>query len=629
MPRYALLISNSDYQDATLRQLIAPQADADALATVLRDPAIGNFKSVDILANATAATARDALADFFADKRRTDLLLLYFTGHGILDNRGDLLLAATDTRTTRPRANAISAEFIVREMDECRSNRQLLILDCCNSGRVRQGITARNPQADKLDTGSRFEGNKSRGRVIITASDQLQAAYEGNVIEGQGVRSFFSHYLVEGLRDGKADSNRDGHITVNEWYDYAHDQMVANAVAHTPMIWTYGRQGKLTIASAPVQPTITIAERSVAEKLVFIREMKSMLADPDMGAIVREQFALYTEDENPLVRRLTEAALKPSTFLASLRVKDGAVRAEAAIALGNLGELDDATVTALLRLYNTDSEDVVRHAALHALLACGQAALVGMVFVPAGEFLMGSTGENAGDDDEKPQHRVYLPDYFIDKTPVTNAHYRQFIQSGGYANPDYWVEALEAGYWSDGTCHGQTQSRYWDDQEWNGAQQPVVEVSWYEALAYARWAGKRLPTEAQWEKAARGTDGRIYPWGNAWDKTRLNSGRDIGTTTSVGQFSPQGDSPYGAVDMVGNVWEWCITDGGYPYPYTPDDGREDISGGDDFFATLRGGSWYDWSGICRAAYRSSGPLHGRDDGIGFRLVVYGRPSQGR
>src|SRR3989304_9066058 len=154
-----------------------------------------------------------------------------------------------------------------------------------------------------------------------------------------------------------------------------------------------------------------------------------------------------------------------------------------------------------------------------------------MVVIPEGPFLMGSTKEDIDRlldldrnieverlGNEMPQREVFLSAYFIDKYPVTNAHYKKFIESGGYTQKPLWSDAgwqyiLESNPLEnnglDGVLHGEPDC-------------PVVNVSWYEAEAFAKWAGKRLPTEAEWEKAARGPDGRIYPWGNEFDKTRLN-----------------------------------------------------------------------------------------------------------
>jgi iron(II)-dependent oxidoreductase len=236
-----------------------------------------------------------------------------------------------------------------------------------------------------------------------------------------------------------------------------------------------------------------------------------------------------------------------------------------------------------------------------------------MVFVPAGEYLLGSAPDDrqAGDN-EKPQHRLYLPAYYIDRTPVTNAQFGQFIEAGGYREPGYWAEAIDAGRWKDGKYTdyaGKPRSlpNYWEDPGWNDARQPVVGVSWYEALAYARWAGKRLPTEAEWEKAA-GWDlatevVRRYPWGDRFEPGRCNSKEvKLERTTPVGQYSPQGDSPYGCADMAGNVWEWCST--AYrSYPYNPGDGREELGGGDDVIRVLRGGSWANEKDVVRCAFR--------------------------
>ncbi len=329
------------------------------------------------------------------------------------------------------------------------------------------------------------------------------------------------------------------------------------------------------------------------------------------------------------------AAAEPETLRtlrANLRDPDPAARAEAARALGRLGAADDETVAALLRLYPADPADAARHAALEALLALGRYADVGMVLVPAGEFLMGSADDDRdAEDREKPQHRVYLPAYALDRTPVTNAQYRRFIEAGGYANPTYWKEASAAGRWKDGAYldyyqdnKPQIEPRYWKDANFNGDQQPVVGVTWYEALAYARWAGKRLPTEAEWEKAAswevgdsetrrQGDTGtrragdqgrkRRYPWGDEWDAKRCNTEESgIKKTTPVGTYSPAGDSPYGAADMAGNVFEWCSS-AHKSYPYDPNDGREDLGGGNEVIRISRGGSWYTdrkWvRGACR------------------------------
>ena len=189
--------------------------------------------------------------------------------------------------------------------------------------------------------------------------------------------------------------------------------------------------------------------------------------------------------------------------------------------------------------------------------------------IPAGEFTMGSNDYG----DEKPPHKVYLDEYLIGKTPVTNAQFKKFIDAGGYKKKEYWSN--KGWDWISG--EKRSQPDYWDNKKWNTPPQPVVGVSWYEAEAFSKWANCRLPSEAEWEKAARGTDGRKYPWGNEKpNKNLANFSQNIGKTTSVGKYSPAGDSPYGCVDMAGNVWEW-VSSLYKSYPYDAEDGREDLA----------------------------------------------------
>jgi formylglycine-generating enzyme required for sulfatase activity len=237
---------------------------------------------------------------------------------------------------------------------------------------------------------------------------------------------------------------------------------------------------------------------------------------------------------------------------------------------------------------------------------------VEMVFIPAGEFIMGSAdSDSRASDDEKPQHKVYLDGFWIDKTEVTNAQYKKCVAAG--------------------KC---TESSYPDDTRLNGDTQPVVGVNWNDARAYCEWAGARLPTEAEWEKTARGGDGRTYPWGNEWDGRRLNfcdanceydwkdASVDDGYqyTAPVGSY-PAGASPYGALDMAGNVWEWVADwyDSGY---YARSPGRNPSGPDSGQFKVVRGGSFiYDFPGA-RSAYRYVFGLvpAPRSPDVGFRCA---------
>ena len=238
-----------------------------------------------------------------------------------------------------------------------------------------------------------------------------------------------------------------------------------------------------------------------------------------------------------------------------------------------------------------------------------------MILIPAGEFLMGSDPrkDKYARDYEQPQHTLYLPDYYLAKTPVTNAQYAAFVQATGHRQPGRWK--------------GGKPPRGKGDH-------PVLCVSWHDAVAYCNWlaevTGKpyRLPSEAEWEKGARGSDGRIYPWGNQWDVGRCNAdeGRSW-DTTPVGAY-PQGASPYGLLDMAGNVWEWTRSLWGeslkrpsFKYPYDPADGREDLDAPGVVLRVLRGGPFddYRWAVRCACRFRVAPNLFGWNGG--FRVVV--------
>jgi formylglycine-generating enzyme required for sulfatase activity len=221
-----------------------------------------------------------------------------------------------------------------------------------------------------------------------------------------------------------------------------------------------------------------------------------------------------------------------------------------------------------------------------------------MVYVPAGEFVMGSTEDDPDANvDEEPVHTVHLDAFWIDRTEVSNAQYRQCVEAGDCDEP---------------TC--------WDEDDVNAPDQPVVCVTWDNAQAFAAWVGGRLPTEAEWEKAARGTDGRIYPWGNSAPGCQIaNHANCVGHARAVGSY-PQGASPYGVLDLAGNVWEWVADWYGRDY-YARSPARQPPGPESGTFRVLRGGSF----NIAGWGVRSAVRLWDRpQDGYrnyGFRVVV--------
>ena len=245
--KYAVIIGNNDYNDPKLSQLTTPSADSQALATVLKQANLGNFDAVRLVPNSTEVIARREISNFFLDKKRDDLVLLYFSGHGVLDDIGGLFLAFKDTEIRSLNATAISSSFITYEMDHCRSNKQILILDCCYSGAFRRGTKGQQ----KAITKATFEGNVGSGRFVLTASDSTQHALEGDQVISQTELSLFTHFLIEGLQTGHADLNHDGFISLDEWYEYSHTRVTAETYQQTPQKWAYEQKGTLIIAQNP------------------------------------------------------------------------------------------------------------------------------------------------------------------------------------------------------------------------------------------------------------------------------------------------------------------------------------------------------------------------------------------
>ncbi|MFQ6101349.1 MAG: formylglycine-generating enzyme family protein [Anaerolineae bacterium] len=372
--------------------------------------------------------------------------------------------------------------------------------------------------------------------------------------------------------------------------------------------------------------------------------------------------------------------------------------------LGHVWQVKESVVESLARAVAAEEEAFAPLARLEAGLALGALGDprpgVGVrdglpdilwVQIPTGPFLMGSSDEEverwqewyrqrigemkdqaeevtlvllnlylAWLEAERGQHSPQTDAFLIARYPVTNGQYRCFIEAKGYDDPAWWGGEDSPGWaWRTGEPRWDWQRTdrpdFWYEPRLNGDTQPVVGVTWYEAMAFCRWLEAqlqttkdewriwreghletrdrpasftlRLPSEAEWEKAVRGTDGRRYPWGNEWEAGRANTREmELGRTSPVGVL-PAGDGPYGLADGVGNVWEWTLSLWGtdwrraaFGYPYRPDDGREDTAPGDEMLRVLRGGSWGGDRGVVRCASRDWCSPYLSDDGYGFRCV---------
>src|SRR5688500_15238233 len=240
--KFALIIANTEYNDPGLAQLTAPGKDAQDFERVLKDQEICAFDDVKILMNELGHIIREEIEEFFNQKKPEDLLVLYFSGHGVRDELGALYLAVKNTIRSRLRATGIKSDFIRELMDQSRSKRKVLILDCCNSGAFAQGTKAATGMS--FGTASAFEAGF--GSIILTASDSTQFAWEGDQVIGHTEKSLFTHFLVDGL-EGKADRDGDGHINVDELYDYAFEQVHNATPKQTPSKFSNRQQGEIVL----------------------------------------------------------------------------------------------------------------------------------------------------------------------------------------------------------------------------------------------------------------------------------------------------------------------------------------------------------------------------------------------
>jgi formylglycine-generating enzyme required for sulfatase activity len=548
--RLALVIANSEFDDSKLCQLRSPGYDADVLSQVLSDPTIGGFE-VTLLVNETEPVMRRQIARLYHRRKRGDLLLLYYSGHGLTDEHsGRLYLATRDTEMDIASATALDTAFVQGQIDRSNSQRKVVILDCCHSGAFAGAMGALGSSAGTREA---FAGN-GYGRAILTASNALEFAWEGDKLLGEVPMSVFTHFLIEGLQTGAADLDGDGRISLDELYKYVYEQVITSGSKQTPRKWVYNVEGEIIIARNP---------RPVVKPVELPSELQQAVESPFAG--LRE--GAVSELERLLQGSDEGLALAAREALARLGKDDSRVEDKkylSDVTLARLKELTFDELTNDTMVWEKDGKEMVR--------------------IAAGKFLYG---------DEKEERE--LPEFWIDKTPVTNAEYKRFLD----ANPGHSIPSIDAD-WAR-PYNWDRRSRSFPQDK---ADHPVVLVSWHDAVAYAEWAGKRLPTEEEWEKAARGTDGREYPWGK-WEEGRCSTRETgIGTTTPVAQYSPAGDSPYGCAGMAGNVWEWTSS------LWEPGSSRR----------VERGGSWHSSRLNARCAYRLGSVLLDSLSDLGFRCV---------
>lgn len=327
--RDALIIATGAYEHDGLRDLRSAAADAQALAGVLGDPAIGAF-AVDVLRDGNAHEVRSRIEDFFADRHPSDLLLLHLSCHGLKSESGELYFSARDTKPQRLASTAISADFVQHCLRMSRFRSVVVLLDCCYGGAFAKGVRVRAagdiPVMDSFPTGSAGSG---RGRAVITASNSMEYAFEGDELaeDNAPLPSVFTSALVEGLRTGEADLDGDGLVSLDELYDYVFDRVRERNPAQTPTK-NVEMSGDLFLARSqrrrrlPDELLAALSEPNVFTRLGAVSGLRDLLLGNDIqvAATARRELARIAGSEVPQVAEAARAALRELVLVPSTGV---------------------------------------------------------------------------------------------------------------------------------------------------------------------------------------------------------------------------------------------------------------------------------------------------------------------
>ena len=309
--RYALIVANGEYDDPKLRQLRAPAADAEALARVLGDPDIGGFE-VLLVTDEPDHILKRKVNRFLANRRRDDTLLLHFSCHGLKDDGGRLFFAARDTEVDYLHGSAMGSDWLRERIEDSRSAKIVLLLDCCYSGAFSGGRVHRAGAAAHAT--ELLEGN---GRVVLTASSALEFAWEGDTLSGEPAPSVFTAALVNGLETGEADRDQDRLVGIGELYEYICDWIKREGAPQRPHMDSRV-QGELVIARNPhvrARPldddVLRLLESPVADvRLLAVPMLASVVARGDGQALTaREVLERLTEDDSIRVQRAAREVL--------------------------------------------------------------------------------------------------------------------------------------------------------------------------------------------------------------------------------------------------------------------------------------------------------------------------------
>ena len=665
--RVALLIGVGSYRDETLN-LRCPPSSVAAMASVLRRPDIGGFDEVIPLIDPTVSDMRREICTVFRQRANSDLVMLYFTGHGMKDMAGMFHLTTAETEKFENgdlnSGTAVDADFIKREIRNCAAARKVVVLDCCLAASFADGFIGMDDGCVDVaaQLGARLP--EAKGFCVLTAATSRKYALEPR--DEAETLSVYTRYLVEGLRTGAAAPEGETTISLRNWHEYVKDQVAVAAPAMEPSIFA-GQQGyDIVVAKAFVdaeQLYRKLVQRKVktgrgklrpsAGSNLKIMQERYKVSDEQAAAILREVLRPYEEKAKHVkAYEQTLLAEKAYAFPLDSEAVEELQEQKRLLNLRNddVAEIEERVLGAALsdtaqvffdQLRNQAAAEIISYptfsfesvrvnekgeviekipgTAEYLSEDLGSGVALEMVRVPGGIFLMGAAQEEEGArKDEYPQHEVQVPEFWMGKFAVTQAQWAA-------------VAAMEQ---VERTLNN-------NPAHFEGVKRPVEGVSWDDAVEFCKRLSRQtdreytLPSEAQWEYACRAgtttpfhfgetvtTDlanyrGTDYKLGGTVDSGNYGNGpkgKYLQMTTDVGSFLP---NAFGLFDMHGNVWEWCSDAWHDSHKGAPTDGSSRKGSGE--FRAFRGGSWINNPRSCRSACRLNLTPGNCYDFIGFRV----------
>ncbi|MCY7332133.1 MAG: SUMF1/EgtB/PvdO family nonheme iron enzyme [Pseudanabaena sp. CAN_BIN31] len=643
MGRYALLVGISNYT-ADLKPLPSAVKDVVALRQVLVNPEIGGFLDgdVEVLTDVDETAIRKGLSRLFANRNKDDLLLFYFSGHGVTDSRSDFYLTGISTNKDDLLSTAVSADYVHRAMNQRGSKRQVIILDCCHSGAFPKGMTAKD-----IGTVNVLPKLGGEGRAILTASDSSQYAFEQEGFE----LSLYTHFLVEGLRTGAADRDDDGDVSVDELYEYVRDKVKSANNLMSPEFYPVKEGHRIVLAKA-AQDDPKLKFRKEVEKVVKRSNGKISAIARNLLTGKSQSFRISTEEANAIIseilRPYQEYAKKLEEYEQALleaiaeEFPFGEVlQAELKEYENHLGLREEdiiAIVTRIIVPKQAEQEERLKIEQRSFKVQAdkptdyisenlGNGVTLDLLRIPAGKIMMGMPADerqialdnvvkygNKREDVEKwldwstPQHQATLKEFWLGKFTITNAQWYAVMGT----NPS---------------------EKY--DVKFQGKNQPVVGVSWDDTKEFCKKASEktgksiRLPSETEWEYACRAGTNTAFHFGETITSELVNydgnypygdapKGEYRQKTVNVDSFSP---NAWGLYQMHGNVWEWCEDVWHFNYKGIPQDGSPWLKDGQQNRHVVRGGSWLVIANDCRSAFRFRLDTGNSNYMLGFRVVI--------